>query len=432
MPPTTRTPPSLNARLIAAIALLAGAAVLVAVSAMLMYATAPETRYAPELLSVLIAADVCVFVVFGAYQLRQLVTRPLEGAVAAAEAIAAGDLRRRVPDGETQEFAALAASVNRMTDHLLAAQVQRVRDEKLASVGRLAAGIAHEIGNPLGAINGYTHILATRAGDDEAARQAIAGIETESARIDRIVRGLLEYARPRRVTPTRVDVNDVVRFAARLLTDQGRLRTTCLTVALDARGPAVFGERHELEQVFVNLLLNATDAVAERCAAEGRTAGHVAVRTLRVRRTTLQEGGVRRAGDPKDTLQPRRPLARVEQWLERVQPGDEVVKVVVSDSGAGVAEEDAERIFDPFYTTKAPGKGTGVGHAIVARIVEGLHGTIWVERAREGGAAFHMLFPLAVEHGARVVVDPIARDMVAPRAMFPGPPVRSRPTPTPR
>jgi len=422
--PASRTPPSLNARLLAAIALLAAAAVLVAVSSVLVYAAGPQTPTAPALLGALIAADVCVFVLFGAYQLRRLVTSPLEDAVAATEAIAAGDLRRRVPDGATREFAALAASVNRMTDHLLAAQVQRIRDEKLASVGRLAAGIAHEIGNPLGAINGYTHVLGARAGDDEETRQAIAAIERESARIDRIVRSLIEYARPRRVTPTRVDVNDVVRFAVRLLGDQGRLRTVTLSTALDARGPAVYGERHELEQVFVNLLLNATDAVIERSAAEGRSSGHVAVRTLRVRRAMLQETVVRRAGDPKDVRQPRRPLARVEQWLARVGAADEIVKVVVSDSGPGVPEEDVERIFDPFYTTKAPGKGTGLGLAIVARIVETLQGTVWVERAREGGAAFHMLFPLALDHGTRAIIDPISRDLAAQRAMFPRRPNR--------
>jgi HAMP domain-containing protein len=123
--PASRTPPSLNARLLAAIALLAAAAVLVAVSSVLVYATGPETPNGPALLGVLIAADVCVFVLFGAYQLRRLVTSPLEDAVAAAEAIAAGDLRRRVPEAATREFGALAASVNRMTDHLLAAQVQR-------------------------------------------------------------------------------------------------------------------------------------------------------------------------------------------------------------------------------------------------------------------------------------------------------------------
>ena len=81
------------------------------------------------------------------------------------------------------------------------------------------------------------------------------------------------------------------------------------------------------------------------------------------------------------------------------------MKVIVADSGQGVPEDDAERIFDPFYTTKEPGKGTGLGLAIVARIVDGLRGMVWVERAREGGAAFHLLFPRAIS-GMEPIPEP--------------------------
>jgi signal transduction histidine kinase len=81
-------------------------------------------------------------------------------------------------------------------------------------------------------------------------------------------------------------------------------------------------------------------------------------------------------------------------WLETSRAPDELLSIVVADSGPGIPEEDEDRIFDPFFTTKEPGKGTGLGLAIVARVVEDLGGTIWVQRAREGGAAFHALFPL--------------------------------------
>jgi signal transduction histidine kinase len=96
------------------------------------------------------------------------------------------------------------------------------------------------------------------------------------------------------------------------------------------------------------------------------------------------------------TIRPRRAIARVSDWLDRVRPPAEVVTVIVADAGRGIAEEDRERIFEPFYTTKAPGHGTGLGLAIAASIVDSLQGAIWVERAREGGAAFHMIFPVAV------------------------------------
>src|SRR5207253_490242 len=116
----------------------------------------------------------------------------LERVVATADAVADGDLARRAPDAETSDFSTLAERLNRMTDHLLDAQGQLVRSEKLAGIGRLAAGIAHEVGNPLGALGTYVEVLRRRGTDAEV----IAGVTRELERIDRIVRGLLDYARP--------------------------------------------------------------------------------------------------------------------------------------------------------------------------------------------------------------------------------------------
>lgn len=393
-----RQPPaSLRTELLVTTAILAAAAVLVAVLGALLVPVSLDTVAGAAYLGALLAADVGVFVVFGAYQLRRLLTRPLADAIAATEAIAAGDLTRRLPAGETRELRALAASVNRMTDNLLEEQSQRVRAEKLATVGRLAAGIAHEVGNPLGAIDGYAHILRNRVGRsrdeqplDPAFRDALDGIERESGRIDRIVRGLLDYARPRRLTPARVDVNDALRAALDLLAEQGQFRRVTLDVALDPSAElALIGERHALEQVFVNVLLNAVDAVDR--------SGRIAVRTRRVTARDLVGGAdARRVHDgDADVALPRRATPRVQAWLERAGQLGEVAHVVITDSGPGVAEEDAERIFDPFYTTKEPGRGTGLGLAIVARVVDSLDGAVWVQRAREGGAAFVLVFPLA-------------------------------------
>jgi signal transduction histidine kinase len=412
--PNPHATPSLRTELLAGFAMLAGAALVVAMASAPLFIAAADTSYAHMFVGALIAADIGVLVAFGAHHLRRLVTRPLEEVVAVAEAIAAGDLDRRVPAGRTREFAVLSASLNRLTDHLLAAQEQRVRAEKMATVGRLAAGIAHEIGNPLGAVNGYTHILRGRMAGDEVAAQALAGIERESARVDRIVRGLLDYARPRRGTPTHVGVNDAARFAASLLAEQGRLRGVTVHLTLDAADPQLVGERHEVEQLFVNLLLNAVDAIGETLAGGG---GTLSVSTSRIPSAALRDGVARRADDPPVTAVRRAPSPRVDEWLARVQPPADVIKVVVSDSGPGVPEEDAERIFDPFYTTKEPGKGTGLGLAIVARIVDNLQGTIWVQRAREGGAAFHVLFPVALGPATaarRTVAAPVLRPAVAP------------------
>ena len=378
---------SLRTELLATIGILAAAALAIAIVSVLLFVPLLDSEYAWLWLTLLIVGDVLVFVAFGAIQLERLVLRPLGEIVAASEAIAGGDLARRAPVGGSRELAVLATSVNRLTDALLAEQAGRLRVEKMATVGRLASGIAHEIGNPLGAVNGYVHILRGRVNGDAGALEALDGLDRESGRIDRIVRGLLDYARPRRPTPTPLDLNDVVRGTVRLLADQGLLRRMTLSLALNQAPVRLVGERHELEQVLVNLLLNAVDAV------DGHGQLTIVTRTADVR--ALLEEGQRRPGDPLGLDIARRPDSRARLWLERQDAGARVARLVVADSGPGVPEENVERIFDPFFTTKEPGRGTGLGLAIVARVVDGLGGTVWVQRAREGGAAFHVLVPLA-------------------------------------
>jgi len=377
---------SLRTELLIGLGLVGAAALVIAMVTAVLYSwTLTDDPSGALWLVLLVVGDVAVFVALGAYMLRRSVSLPLAHAVDATSAIAAGDLSRRVPDASTRELSLLAASINRMTDHLLAEQVQRVRAEKLAGLGRLAAGVAHEIGNPLGAINGYSHVLRRRLRGDVEAVEALEGLERESARIDRIVRGLLDYARPRRHTPGRIDVNDAVRSTVQLLHDQGLFRRVDLTVTLDESTPVIAGERHEMEQMLINLCLNATDAMSGT--------GRLAIVTQRLASVSLEENIGRRAGDPEGRIVPRQPSPRVLHWLDRAKAPEEVLKLVVADSGPGIPEADEERIFDPFFTTKEPGKGTGLGLAIVARVVEDLGGTIWVQRAREGGAAFHALFP---------------------------------------
>src|SRR2546421_146359 len=183
--------PALRTELLFYLSFLAAAALLVGVATMLVVnVVAPQRTFV--LLLVLVALEVGVFVVFGGSLVHRLVLRPLDRVVATADAVADGDLARRAPDAETSDFSTLAERLNRMTDHLLDAQGQVVRSEKLASIGRLAAGIAHEVGNPLGALGTYVEVLRRRGADAEV----VAGVTRELERIDRIVRGLLDYARP--------------------------------------------------------------------------------------------------------------------------------------------------------------------------------------------------------------------------------------------
>jgi hypothetical protein len=380
---------SLKAEMILSLAVLSTAALSLAALNVIVLRDLVMSRHGALYLALLIIADVIVFVAFGAYKVQGLVLDPLDRIVETTEAIANGDLSRRVPQGATIEFARLARSINRMTSRLIEEQAQRGHLEKVASVGRLAAGVAHEIGNPLGAIGGYAHLLRRTMNGNADAADAIVGIERESARIDRIMRGMLDYARPRHRTLEPTSLNDVVRRVTEMLTDQGALKQTDLTLGLNDDLPFLTGDAHELEQVMVNLLLNAVDAMGG--------AGMVTVVTECVPFAEITELGDRRRGDPAGIAVERQPNARVRAWLRSVGELREVVTLVVADNGPGIPWSETERVFDPFFTTKEPGKGTGLGLAIVARIVEGLGGTVWVREAREGGAAFVMYFPVPVQ-----------------------------------
>lgn len=378
--------PSLRIELLANLAVLATAALLLAVLSAIAFSSVADSEHAAYWLSALIVGDVITFVVFGSYIVRRLVLRPLDDVIAAAEAIARGDLGHRAQERSSVEFARLASSLNRMTDRLLEEQALVVRAEKMASVGRLAAGVAHEIGNPLGAISGFTHIARRRA-SDSAITDALEGIDRESSRIDRIVRSLLEYARPRRVSPTPIHVNESVSRVVAMLRDQGALRDTEVVLSLDPLVPALSGDRHEMDQVLVNLLLNAVDAM------QGQ--GRVTIGTRALPLSAVQTQSARRAGEDSGLEVTRDENPRLRAWLNRRGDPDRVLTITVADTGPGIAADDVERVFDPFYTTKPPGKGTGLGLAIVARVVDTLGGVVWVRPAREGGAAFVMIFPMS-------------------------------------
>src|SRR6266568_4637992 len=167
--------PALRTELLFYLSFLAAAALLVGVATLLVATSfAPEQTFA--LVMLMIALEVGVFIVFGRYLVNRLVLWPLERVVATADAVADGDLGRRAPDAETRDFATLAERLNRMTDHLLDAQGQLVRSEKLASVGRLAAGVAHEVGNPLSAIGTYLEVLRRRGAGGGADAEVMAGL----------------------------------------------------------------------------------------------------------------------------------------------------------------------------------------------------------------------------------------------------------------
>ncbi|MCB9612422.1 MAG: HAMP domain-containing histidine kinase [Sandaracinus sp.] len=299
-----------------------------------------------------------------------VIVRPVEAVTLASERVAGGNLEVSVPVRGAAEVARLATSFNAMaervrhdrdalqerlrqlertTAELASAQEQVVRGARLASVGRLAAGLAHEIGNPLAAILGLVE-LAQDADVDEADRaEMLQRIQHETERIHAILRDLLDFARQGAEMETEIgsaDLRAVVADAAALVAPEGRGK---LVIARDlADIGEVVGHADRLEQVVLNLLLNAKDAMG------GTGTVHV-----------------------------------------RLRRDEGVAELVVRDEGPGIAPEILDRLFEPFVTTKPVGQGTGLGLAVCHTLVERLGGTITADNPTEGGACFVLRLPMA-------------------------------------
>lgn len=380
--PSARPSRSLQTELLIKLAVLLAAAVVLPL--VLLSARRLPAVHDPLALAFIVAVDVILFVGWAGLVLRDAVIRPLRGLAKAAEGIVAGDLARRMPPTSVVELHDVSSKFDQLTARALEDQAQLVRVEKLASIGRLAASVAHEIGSPLGAILGQVHQLRIRLQGRADSLETLAALERESARIEWIVRGLLDYARARPPAPVPVAIDDVLRSSVAILRSRGLFAAVEVTLELTDQSSFVSGDRHDLEQLFVNLLINAVDAM--------NGDGRIVVRLERAARFTLREPAIRRA-DAGDVAIEHPPSLRAQRWLAGHDAID-IAKIIVADSGPGVPRELAERIFDPFFTTKPSGKGTGLGLAIVSRIVENFQGTVWVTTAREGGAAFHVLFPI--------------------------------------
>lgn len=372
-PPDAQRKPSLRTELLFNLAFLAAGALLLGVMTAMAAPLLLSSSDGALMMAALVGLDLAIFILFGRYLVTRHVTRPLDALVHATDEVAGGRLESRAPEAPTRELDALAASVNRMTERLLDAQGALVRAEKLASIGRLAAGVAHEIGNPLAAAGNYAEMLGRRGADLEA----LEALRCELARIDAIVRSLLDYARPTAARRQDADLGDVARGAVALLERQGVFKRVRVDAA--GLGPApVTGDPAALEQVCVNLLLNAVHA-----AGEG---GSVTVNSAVV---DLGDAAAPRVADPSGAAHRR--TAEAPRFLGGAH---RAAQLVVGDSGPGVPEEDRARIFDPFVTSKPPGEGTGLGLAVVQRVVHDHQGRVDIRAAREGGAAFVVTLPL--------------------------------------
>ena len=287
---------------------------------------------------------------------RRLVLRPVEALTEGTRRVAAGDLTTTIPLTERHELGELARAFNDMTHRLAEAQRQLTQADKLASVGRLAAGVAHEINNPLTGVLTYASFLLKRAEGSPEVKQDLEVIVRETKRCRDIVRGLLDFARQTPPKRQATDLNEVVRRAVTIMMNQLALNRVALALDLAADLPEASADANQIQQVVVNLLVNAADAI-------GESGGQIRLAT----RAATSDG---------------RPCA----------------EVVVEDTGHGIPAADLPRLFEPFFTTKGT-RGTGLGLAVTWGIVQGHSGTIDVASQEGKGSRFTVRLPLAAPAG---------------------------------
>ena len=246
-----------------------------------------------------------------------------------------------------------------------ALETQLVQSEKLAAVGQLVSGVAHELNNPLTSIAGLSEFLLEQRELGKKDRGHLQVIQEQAERAGRIVRNLLTFARKGAAERVPVDLNDVIRRTLSLTSYDLKLKDIAVERELSGALPDVFGDRHGLQQVVLNLVTNAAHAVAE---------------------------------NPRE--RPREII--VSTWF------DGQVHLRVADTGPGIPDDVAQSVFTPFFTTKEPGKGTGLGLSITYSIVESHGGQITLEpRGPRGGAAFRVDLPPAPADAVRPALTPV-------------------------
>ncbi len=314
----------------------------------------------------------------------RLVYRPLADLEDGAQRLAAGDLKQAIPVRSGDEFGHVAASFNTMmvalqksqeelqnwtrtleqrveerTRKLQAAEAETARSEKLASVGLLAAGIAHELNNPLTGVLTFSHLLRQKMPEGSQDAEDLDLVIRETKRCASIIRRLLDFAREKPPEKKFADVNQIIATAERILERPASLAGVDLVMELDPTLPPVWVDADLIEQVILNMLVNAQHAIS----GEGRITVH-----------------------SRSLVEPKSPgpgMAAVP-----------MIEIAISDDGCGIPPQNLPRIFDPFFTSKEVGKGTGLGLSVSHGIVAAHGGSIEVESEVGRGTTFRVFLPI--------------------------------------
>jgi len=328
------------------------------------------------------------FVIFALLAINFFVWRlihvPLRDLETGARRLSSGNLEQPIPVRSEDEFGELAASFNSMTAalrnsqqelrewgrtleekvekrtrELRVAEAEAARGEKLASVGLLAAGIAHELNNPLTGILTFSHLIREKMPDGSPDAEDLDLVIRETKRCAAIIRRLLDFAREKTPEKKFADLNQIIEDTVRIVERPANLRDIEITMDLDRDLPPAWVDADLIKQVIMNMLVNAQHAIEEK--------GSITIRSGRAPVAMSPEPGAK-------------PVPMVE--------------LSIIDTGCGIPEKNLKRIFDPFFTSKALGKGTGLGLSVSHGIVSAHGGSIKVESTVAEGSTFRVYLPV--------------------------------------
>lgn len=291
---------------------------------------------------------IAFFIIVSVFFLSHSIIKPINQLVRATEQIGSGALQYKIDIDSKDEVGRLAESFNKMTKNLEGSQKRLIHSEKMASLGRLAAGVAHEINTPLTNISTSAQILTRKMDEGDPKLERLKVIEENVDLATNIVRGLLEFSRQPKPKFEELNVNVLLIRTLKMLKYQ--IIKVEVIKDLDPDLPMILGDSGQLQQVFINLMVNACQA--------------------------MPEGG---------------------ELTLSTKGGDDFVEIVVKDAGHGIAKEDMDKIFDPFFTTREYGEGTGLGLSISHGIIGRHNGRIEAKSKIGEGTTFTIKLPIGEE-----------------------------------
>ena len=335
-----------------------------------------KLRRSEKLALFYIILDTIILSIVGIYILSRIVVRPIHKLLKMTEGYQTGDIIPQVTDSPRNEIGNLSRSLGIMLQRLdenkkelkahisslevanrelKQAQNEIIRSEKLASVGRLTAGIAHEIGNPIGIILGYLELIKKGGIIEAERRDFIDRIESEINRVKVIISQLLDFSKPSVNKIEKSHVHALLKNTVRMLEPQPMMDEIEIEFEFRTSKDEVLADSSQLQQVFLNIIINAADVLTDKTKSN---------------------------------------FGMVKRLIISTEDLGDIIEIRFKDNGPGIPEEELIQIFDPFFTTKEPGKGTGLGLSVCYWIIEGQGGTITAESVLNEGSSIVIRLPL--------------------------------------